>query len=242
MAWPLGALLAWAGAWCAEAGLRALGAEAATAALAGCAIGFAGTALERAPWRRVAIAAGFPLSFALSGVAGAVPAWAWLAPLAALLLAYPVGAWRDAPIFPTPPAALEGLARVLPLPCGARVLDAGCGLGHALLALRREFPQAELHGVEHSFALRVVCAWRCPGARIVRADMWRRDWSPYELVYLFQRPETLPRALAKAQREMRPGTWLASLEFEAPGVAATRRLSGADGRTLWLYRLPPVTS
>jgi hypothetical protein len=48
------------------------------------------------------IAAGFPLSLALTGAAG-LPAWAWLVPLALLLLVYPLNAWRDAPLFPTPP-------------------------------------------------------------------------------------------------------------------------------------------
>jgi hypothetical protein len=238
LAWPLPALVAWGGAWCTHFAMRTIGFETTLAALAAFGLGLACMRLERASWRRVAIAGGFPLSFALSGVAGALPAWAWLAPLAVLLLAYPIGAWRDAPIFPTPPAALDGLARAVPLAPGARVLDAGCGLGHALRALRRQFPRAELHGVEHSVVLRLLCAWRCPGTRVTRDDMWRCDWSTYDLVYLFQRPETLPRALEKARREMRAGTWLASLEFEAPGVAVTRRLAGADGRSLWLYRLP----
>jgi hypothetical protein len=35
-------------------------------------------------WRRIFIAAGFSLSLAASGLAGAAPAWAWLLPLAAL--------------------------------------------------------------------------------------------------------------------------------------------------------------
>ena len=50
----------------------------------------------------------FPLSAALTG-AVALPAWAWLLPLALLLLVYPINAWRDAPLFPTPPGALRGL-------------------------------------------------------------------------------------------------------------------------------------
>ena len=56
------------------------------------------------PWRRVFIAAGFPLSLAASGLAGAMPAWGWLLPLALLALVYPMNAWRDAPLFPTPAA------------------------------------------------------------------------------------------------------------------------------------------
>ena len=39
--------------------------------------------------RALVIAAGFPLSLLASGAAGALPAWAWLLPLALLLLLYP---------------------------------------------------------------------------------------------------------------------------------------------------------
>jgi hypothetical protein len=75
-----------------------------------------------------------------------------------------------------------------------------------------------LDGIEWSWPLRVACALRCPWARVRRADMWKTDWSGYQMVYLFQRPESMARAAAKAQAEMAPGTWLVSLEFAVPGV------------------------
>ena len=63
-------------------------------------------------------------------------------------------------MFPTPAGAL-GLARLVPLPPEARVLDAGCGLGDGLRELHREYPQTQLAGVEWSWPLRLACAWRC---------------------------------------------------------------------------------
>jgi hypothetical protein len=57
-------------------------------------------------------------------------------------------------------------------------------------------------------------------------------------VYLFQRPESMPRAIDKARAEMARGTWLVSLEFEATGWKAQHVLRCPDGRPLWLYRLP----
>ena len=47
-------------------------------------------------------------------------------------------------------------------PPGAHVLDAGCGLGHGLQALRRAYPQAQLHGMEWSWPLRLLCGVVCP--------------------------------------------------------------------------------
>lgn len=218
--------------------LRSLGASLAVAITAAAALGAALSLLGSTPWRRIFIAAGFPLLLVASGVAGAMPAWGWLLPLALLALVYPLNAWRDAPLFPTPTGALRGLAARAPMPPGACILDAGCGLGAGLRELRIEYPEAVLNGLEWSWPLRIVCARRCRFATVRRGDMWAADWSVHDIVYVFQRPESMDRAAEKATREMRPGAWLVSLEFEAPGFAATEVMECADGRRLWLYRVP----
>lgn len=234
--WPLPALLAWAVAWAVfRGGLWAGAAPWAAMALASGAGALASVAGSTV-WRRLLIALGFPLSLWLAGAA-AVPAWAWLLPLALALLVYPLNAWRDAPLFPTPPQALLGLPAVAPLADGARVLDGGCGLGDGLLALRRAYPAARFEGVEWSWPLRLLCGLRCPWARVRRGDLWRADWRPYAMVYLFQRPESMERAVAKAMVELAPGAWLVSLEFEARGLLPSARLQ-ADGRPVWVYRAP----
>ena len=236
--WPLPALCAWALGWGVFAGLRWLGAPLVVAIFLAVSLGAASSVIGNTTWRRVFVALGFPLSLAASGVAGAMPAWGWLLPLAVLLLMYPINAWRDAPLFPTPTGALQGLAPLVELQVNARVLDAGCGLGAGLRELHRAYPQAELHGMEWSWPLRWICALRCRFARVRRTDIWAADWSGFDLVYLFQRPESLPRAVEKARRELRPGAWLASLEFDAKEVVPTRVLACEDGRRVWLYQAP----
>ncbi len=255
LTWPLPAAATWALAWALALGLRAvdapawaaLGLPTALSALAALLPWVATTA-----WRRVFVAGGFPLSVLAQSVQGGLPgqggglgtgmpSWLWLAPLALLLLAYPRRAWRDAPVFPTPRGALDALPAHIRLPDGARVLDAGCGMGDGLMALHAAlhptWPQARLEGVEWSALWRGVSAWRCPWARVRRGDMWADDWAAFDLVYLFQRPETMPRAMAKAAREMRPGSWLVSLEFEAIGWSPHARIDLAGGRPVWVYRL-----
>lgn len=218
--------------------LRAADAPLMIAIAVGVAVGASYSLVGSTPWRRIFIALGFPLSLAASGLAGAMPAWGWLLPLALLALVYPINAWRDAPLFPTPGDALQGLAKLAPLAAGARVLDAGCGLGDGLRELHREYPQAAIEGIEWSWPLRFACAWRCRFARVRRGDIWKADWSDCALVYVFQRPESMARAAEKAMRELRPGAWLASLEFDVPGLAATKVLECAGGRRVWLYRMP----
>ena len=237
--WPLPAVLVWGVAWAVFTALQRIGASPLLALGTACAVGVAASLLGRSWWRRLMMALGFPLLLAVSGTV-TLPAWAWLLPLLLLLLIYPLNAWRDAPLFPTPLQALKDLPTKTPLGSGAMVLDAGCGLGDGLKALRAAYPQAELHGIEWSWPLRALCALRCPWAQVRQGDLWRADWSGYKLVYLFQRPESMPRAAAKALDELHPGAWLVSLEFEAADLPAVARLQAPDGRPVWLYQMPII--
>jgi SAM-dependent methyltransferase len=236
--WPLPALLAWAAGWSAMAVLsRTALCTPPLAIVAGLLAGALPAIVATTFWRRVIVAGGFPLSL-LAGVAGAVlPAWAWLIPLAMLALAYPVTAWRDAPVFPTPRDALAGLAGLVALPAQASILDAGCGFGQGLRALRAAWPDARLAGVEWSWPLMLATRLRCPWARVTRGDMWRGSWAAHDLVYLFQRPESMARALAKADADMRPGSWIVSLEFEAADRRPHAVMRLADDRPVWVYRV-----
>lgn len=237
--WPLPALLSWAAAWALFHVLPRAGVGTLPAFLAGLALVAAvAWRLDAAYWRRLILVAGFPLSVVVAGgAAGALPAWAWLLPLALLLAVYPMQAWRDAPVFPTPSGALAGLAAVAPLRNGASVLDAGCGLGAGLKALRSEYPQALIEGLEWSWPLALACRLHCRFAKVRRGDIWAADWSGHDMVYLFQRPESMARAFDKATREMKPGTWLASLEFAVPGANAAARIETVVGKPVWVYRL-----
>ncbi len=234
--WPLPALLVWLLAWVIFAGLARLLPWWLALLVAG---SFSTAASLCGPnwWRRLIIAAGFPLSFLVLS-ASQLPAWGWLLPLALLLLIYPLNAWRDAPVFPTPSNALKGLAEVVQLPGQALVLDAGCGMGDGLRALRSALPQARLNGLEWSWPLAIASAVRCPWARVRRGDIWLADWSGYQLVYLFQRPESMGRAAVKAATEMQPGSWLVSLDFQLPGVEATACLQGNSRHKVWIYAMP----
>jgi hypothetical protein len=202
-------------------------------------------ALVAAGWRRWAVLAGLPLLMLMTAGVSAVSPWGWLGIAVLLLVLYPVQAWRDAPVFPTPHNALESLAEVVPLEPGAAVLDAGSGMGQGMAALRKAFPSARIQGVESSLPLVLWSRWRMRQAgarfgipcRVRRGDMWTCSWAEFALVYVFQRPESMQRAWDKACAEMPVGAWLVSLEFEVPGVPPSACQTCPDGRPLWIYRL-----
>jgi len=240
--WPLPAVLVWAGAWLLWLALARAGLPPAWAFGLTLAASTTVALLCSGPWRRGIAAAGFPLSALALGGAAAVPPWVWLLLLLPVLALYPLRAWRDAPLFPTPADALLGLDAVVGTP--VRVLDAGCGLGDGLLALQRLWPQAQCSGVEWSPLLALATRWRCRTAgmhaHIQRGDMWAASWAGHDLVYLFQRPESMARAHAKALAELAPGAWLVSLEFAVPGVVAQACLHGDGRKPVWVYQPVPA--
>ena len=68
--------------------------------------------------------------------------------------------------------------------------------------------------------------------------MWARSWAGVDLVYLFQRPESMARAWDKARAELAPGAWLVSLEFDIPGRPADLECRLDGDRAVRAWRLP----
>ena len=234
--WPLSPLVAWCFIWLLFellSGFLPFNMAAAFSCLAGILVGGFGST----PARRIALAAGFPLSLVILQSVP-LPMWLWACCLLFGLLLYPVQFWKDAPLFPTPSGALVRLSEVAVIPDRACVLDAGCGLGDALIALRQAYPRAQYFGVEASFML-VGMAWlRCPWSKIWQGDIWTEPWMRYGLVYLFQRPETMSRAVDKASRELIPGALMVSLEFAAIDLEPYAVLAKGTARPVWIYRQP----
>lgn len=234
--WPLPALLVWLAGWALWLALAAAGVAAPWALAAATVFAMALAWRCDGAWRRLIAGAGYPLSAVAFGAGHAVPGLAWALAALVLVVLYPLRAWRDAPFFPTPAHALDGLAEVVAT-APARVLDAGCGAGHGLAALRRLWPQAELHGTEWSWPLAAWTRLARRDAFVRRGDLWRQSWAGFDLVYLFQRPESMARAFAKARGEMAPGGWLVSLEFAVPGAEPAACLRAQGQRPVWVYRI-----
>ena len=234
--WPLPALWSWLAAWLLYSAALAAGLGAGPALALGAAAGAVLGWLHGQRWRRLIVALGFPVSVLALGWQGGASGLLWLAPLALLWWLYPRRTWSEAPLFPTPRGALEQLPALAPLPPGARVLDAGCGTGDGLRELLRIYPQARVEGVEWSRPLAWVARWRARGATVRRGDLWADDWAPFALVYVFQRPESMPRVWAKACAELPPTAWLVSLDFAVPDVEPAARWPLPGGQFVWLYR------
>lgn len=239
--WPLPALITWTLCWLLYLGLhQRLGLPDAGSLVVAAGLGLYLARQGDTEMRRMLMTLGFPLS-AMAASTQLHPVW-WLLPLALLLMLYPLRAWKDAPLFPTQPGVLEPLPEHCSMRPAPLVLDAGCGLGDGLIELHRVWPDARLQGHEWSWPIRWLCGLRLLAAgipaRLSRCDMWQQDWSDYDMVYLFQRPETMPHAAQKAQAELQPGAWLLSLEFPVEGWTPHAQWE-LEGRKAYLYQPHP---
>ena len=237
--WPLPALLAWSLAWACYLTLESLGMTNVWAFLGGTLFSALLSNLGTTLWRRCLIVLGFPLSqLLINATVMSMPPLAWLGLVILIAAVYPLNAWSDAPLFPTPSKALVEVPKHIQLKAGARILDAGCGLGDGLRALKSVFPEALYSGLEMSWPLRFFSALRCLCAKIRKCSIWLADWSEFDMVYMFQRPESMPKAVEKASLELKPGAWLVSLEFEARSLKPNALVYGSDGRPVWMYQFP----
>ena len=237
--WPLPALIAWSSAWVCDIALESLGMTNVLSFLGATLLSVLLSNLGTTLWRRCLIVLGFPLSqLLLNSTVMSMPPLAWLGLVILIAAVYPLNAWSDAPLFPTPSKALVEVPKHIQLSAGAKILDAGCGLGDGLRALKSVFPQSEFSGLEMSWPLRFFSALRCPWAKIRQGNIWLADWSEFDMVYMFQRPESMPKAVEKATLELKPGAWLVSLEFEARTLKPNALVYGSDGRPVWMYQAP----
>lgn len=175
-----------------------------------------------------------------------LPGWVYLLGFVVLLLVNWNSLREQVPLYLTGRRAQQQLQQLLserepPL----RVIDLGCGTAGTLLELARRFPRGQFVGVETA-PLVFLCAWlRClmqDNCQIRYISLWQVDLAPFDIVYGFLSPVPMPRLWAKAQAEMRPGSWLISNSFEIPGVPADRLLDVSEGRqtSLFLWQMKAV--
>ena len=160
----------------------------------------------------------------LSAQSLAVPTWIYLAGFLLLLASYWSTFRTRVPYYPSGPEAWHAFAGALPAGRPLRVIDIGSGLGGFTLDLARRHPDWTVTGVELAPLPWLVSRLRAIGtrARFLRGDYASLKFSDFDAVFAYLSPAAMPALWDKANREMRPGSLLASYEFPVPGHPASR--------------------
>lgn len=178
---------------------------------------------------------------ALAATTLAAPAWLYLAAFLGLALVYWGNHRTRVPLFLSDEKAWRALLALLP-EGGFRFVDLGSGLGAAPLWLARRRPDGDYLGIEIAplpwLVSRLRAALSGSPVRFVRGDYARLDLGGFDLVFAFLSPAAMPDLWDKARAEMRPGSRLVSLSFEAPRKPdETVILAEGERHRLYVWRM-----
>lgn len=141
------------------------------------------------------------------------------------------------------PVFEEGVLRTC-----SKIVDLGCGMGTMLIHIRKQYPSAELTGVEHNRLLYIIArvrfafhrfVLRRKPVRIVLGDMFEHNIEEYDAIVGFWLTSFMPRLLEKFQQEAKENIVIVSHLFQMPsaGVKAGFQEQIIKGkRPVYLYR------
>jgi SAM-dependent methyltransferase len=188
-------------------------------------------------WRLIQFA--FPLTV-LAAQALAVPPSVFLAAFLVFVVLFWSTFRTQVPYYPSGPALRPLVAGLLPAAGTPRAIDIGSGFGGLVLDLARRRPDAAIEGIELAPLPWLVSRLRATlarsRARFRLGDYESLDFGQYDLVFAYLSPAAMDGLWRKAQREMRPGSQLASYEFGIAARAPDRTLAPPGGmRTLYIW-------
>lgn len=174
----------------------------------------------------------FPVAL-LAGLALHMPPWLAAAAFIVLLGWYWSTYRTQVPYYPSNPAVWRAVLAELPQGRALRVIDIGSGLGGFTLHLAAARPESEVTGIELAplpwLVSRLRAAMSGSSARFLRGDYEQLNFADYDLVFAYLSPAAMPALWRKAQREMRPGSLLASYEFQIPTSAGVKTILTTEG-------------
>lgn len=149
---------------------------------------------------------------------------------------------RGAPWVPTWKRDIERLRVLLDLKPGERFYELGCGDGRVTMALSRA-TGAQGIGIELSLAQWAVAKLRAAlspsvNAHFLFGDVFSKDLSQAEAVYLFLMPETYKKIKPKLERELKPGTRVVSYVWPIPDWTPRVVDRHPNAPVLYLYIRP----
>jgi SAM-dependent methyltransferase len=181
----------------------------------------------------------FPLAV-LAGLALQLPTWLAAAAFLILLGWYWSTYRTQVPYYPSNSRVWRAVLDQLPTDRPLRVIDIGSGLGGFTLHLAAARPESDVRGIELApvpwLVSRLRAAVTGSRARFLRGDYERLDFAEYDLVFAYLSPAAMPALWRKAQREMRPGSLLASYEFEIPATSGVKTIHTTESGPLLYLR------
>lgn len=150
--------------------------------------------------------------------------------------------WRGAPWVPTWKRDIERLRVLLNLKSGEQFYELGCGDGRVTLALAQATGTRGT-GIELSiaqWAIARVRAFLSPSLNVqfLFGDVFSKDLSRADAVYLFLMPETYAKIQSKLEKELKPGTRVVTYVWPMKGWTPAVVDRHPEAPALFLYIRP----
>lgn len=142
-----------------------------------------------------------------------------------LLVSAAYAGLSGAPWVPTWKRDLKRAEKLLNIQEGEVFYELGCGDGRFCLSLAKT-TKGDIRGIELSLAQYLVATGRKfferSRATFTFGDVFKKDLSDADAIYLFLMPETYDRIAPKLRSEVKPGTRIVSYVWPIPGWEAVK--------------------
>lgn len=125
-----------------------------------------------------------------------------------------------APYMPTSAGIIAKMLERTTPHAGLRVADIGAGDGRIVMAFARA--GAEAVGIEHNYGLAWLARRKIRAAHLDKkasircVDLWKTDFSPFDIVVVFGITHIMPKLEKKLLKELKPGARVYSVVFKFP--------------------------
>lgn len=140
-----------------------------------------------------------------------------------------------APYMPTSKAQIDLILQRTVPHAGRRVVDIGAGDGRIVIAFAKA--GAEAVGIEHNFGLawiarRKIQKEKLEGKASIRCtDLWKTDFSSFDIVIVFGITHIMPKLEKKLLAELKPGAKVYSVVFQFPNWKPSWEQGGVNEYT-----------
>jgi len=138
--------------------------------------------------------------------------------------------FRGAPYAPTDKKAIETMVQMANIKPGEKACDIGSGDGRIVFALAEAGADAD--GIEINPFLVWLSRFRARGTnahekiRFLRHNLWKADYSKYDVITLFGITYIMKQLEEKLQKELKSGTRILSNHFSFPDWKPVKKENG----------------
>lgn len=156
------------------------------------------------------------------------------------------GAGLDVPYVQTPPGVVTAMLKLAKTGPGDVVVDLGCGDGRIAIAAAKEFGARSIgydidpRRIEEARAL-AHAAGVDRRTRFETRDLFQVRYSKGSVITAFLMPAIMARLRNEFLHGLAPGTRIVSHSFPIPDWQPEAKVE-VEGRTIYLFRVPPPTN